>query len=109
MCSATRGKYADTFEAMMNTSARIQALDHGRADRTLLAVGFQTYQLGGEPTALTISPLAEKLKSDLDRVRLLSQQSPRSCRASIKSIRNFPNSIASTTSSRSSIGRLNRA
>jgi two-component system, sensor histidine kinase and response regulator len=65
-------QYADAFEAMMDTSARVQALDHARADRTLLAVSFQTYQLGGERTALTIVPLAAKLSEDLERVRTLT-------------------------------------
>jgi PAS domain S-box-containing protein len=69
-------QYAGAFDAMMNTSARIQALDHARADRTLLAVSFQTYQLGGERTALTVVPLAAKLREDLDRVRSLIAAEP---------------------------------
>ncbi len=61
----------------MNTSAGIQALDHTRADRTLLATGFQTYQLGGQRGALiALAPLAAKLKSDLDRVYALTASEP---------------------------------
>jgi CHASE3 domain sensor protein len=70
-------KYANAFDAMMSTSAKIQALDHARADRTLLAVAFQTYQLSGERTALnTLAPLSANLKVDLGRVRAVTASEP---------------------------------
>jgi hypothetical protein len=66
-------RYADAFDAMVDTSARIQALDHARADRTLLAVAFQTYQLGRGRAALNaLVPLAANLTADFERVRTLT-------------------------------------